>query len=213
MCIFFATEVKWCGRMISADGVRHCPERVQGLVDMQPPRTAADLQQFVCAVNWMRQSIPEYTKVMRHLYDRLEEAMKAAGSQKKTKLSKMLLADAGWSSEGDDDLVAIGDALLRMVPLAHPRPDAELCLYTDASQGSWGAVLTQLGESELQLPLEQQQHRPLAFLSGRFTGAASRWAAIEEEAYAIVESTRRLEYLLLRSGEPRGVEGCEGVAQ
>jgi hypothetical protein len=200
-CIFFATEVKWCGRMISPDGVRHCPERVQGLVDMQPPRTAADLQQFLCAVNWMRQSIPEYTKLTRRLYDRLEEAMKAAGSRKKTKLSKMLLADAGWSSEDDNDLVAIRDALLRMVPLAHPRPDAELCLYTDASQDSWGAVLTQLEESELQLPLDQQQHGPLAFLSGRFTGASSRWATIEKEAYAIVESTRRLEYLLLR---PRG---------
>ncbi|KAE8975246.1 hypothetical protein PR002_g25649 [Phytophthora rubi] len=27
-CAFFATDVKWCGRIISAQGVKHCPERV-----------------------------------------------------------------------------------------------------------------------------------------------------------------------------------------
>lgn len=40
-------------------------------------------------------------------------------------------------------------ALVSMVPLAHPDPTAELCLYTDASQGFWGAVLTQPDPMEL----------------------------------------------------------------
>ncbi|GMF43082.1 unnamed protein product [Phytophthora fragariaefolia] len=40
--------------------------------------------------------------------------------------------------------------------------------------------------------------RTFGFLSGRFVGASSRWSTIEKEAFAIVESTRRLEYLLLR---------------
>lgn len=62
-CSFFKTEVKCCGKMISADGVRHCPERVQGLVDMQPPQTAGELQQMLCVVNWMRQSIPWYNEL------------------------------------------------------------------------------------------------------------------------------------------------------
>ncbi|KAE9054731.1 hypothetical protein PF005_g33085 [Phytophthora fragariae] len=127
--------------------------------------------------------------------------MQAAGSRKKAKLAKFLLADAGWSKEDDNDLAAVKAVLLNMVPLAHPSPDAEVCLYTDASQDSWGAVVTQLSPEEIQLPLDQQHHRPLAFLSGRFAGASSRWATIEKEAFAIVESTRRLEYLLLR---PRG---------
>ncbi|GMF20223.1 unnamed protein product [Phytophthora fragariaefolia] len=59
-CDFFDIEVKWCGKMVSAAGVRHCPDRVQGLVDMQPPQTAGEQQQYLCAVNWMRQSIPAY---------------------------------------------------------------------------------------------------------------------------------------------------------
>ncbi|KAJ8558820.1 hypothetical protein ON010_g8629 [Phytophthora cinnamomi] len=59
-CRFFARKVKWCGRLISGGGISHCPERVAGLVEMHMPKTAADLQQLLCAINWMRSSIPGY---------------------------------------------------------------------------------------------------------------------------------------------------------
>ncbi|GMF62152.1 unnamed protein product [Phytophthora fragariaefolia] len=74
-CLFFATEVKRCGRIISAEGVKHYPEHIQGLVDMQPPRTAGELQQFVFAANWMRQSIPEYSHLSAALYEALERGV------------------------------------------------------------------------------------------------------------------------------------------
>jgi hypothetical protein len=51
---------------------------------------------------------------------------------------------------------------------------------------------------DLVKPLKDQGHQPLAFLSGSFKGAASRWPIVEKEAYAIVETCKRLEYLLLR---------------
>ncbi|KAE9333825.1 hypothetical protein PR003_g13836 [Phytophthora rubi] len=175
-CQFFATEVMWCGKLISAQGVMHCPERVQGLIGIPLSRTAGELQQFLCAITWMRRGIPEYNRLTGDLYAVLERAMILAGSRKKQKLNRFLLVDAGWSEMDTACLNAVRDALLNMLPLAHPSPTAEL-------------------------PLEKQNHRPLDFLTGRFAGASSRWATIEKEAFAIVESTRRLEYLLLR---PRG---------
>jgi transposase InsO family protein len=199
-CFLFKKEVTWCGKVVSAAGVSHCPKRVQGMVDMQSPTTAGELQQLLCALNWMRQSIPHYSQLTAGLSAVLEEAMKLAGSRKKNRLSKILLSDVGFGEESLKELAAVKAALVEMVPLAHPSPDAEVCVYTDASQDYWGAVVTQLEPGEAQLPLEQQNHRPLAFLSGRFVGAASRWPTIEKEAFAIVEATRRLEYLLLRPG-------------
>jgi hypothetical protein len=47
-------------------------------------------------------------------------------------------------------------------------------------------------------PVEDQEHAPFMFVSGTFTGAASRWAIAEKEAYAIVETLRRGDYLLHR---------------
>jgi hypothetical protein len=45
--------------------------------------------------------------------------------------------------------------------------------------------------------VEDQDHEPLVFLSGTFSGAPERWSIVEE-AYAIVETFRRVDYLLHR---------------
>ncbi|ETV78978.1 hypothetical protein H257_07762 [Aphanomyces astaci] len=53
---------------------------------------------------------------------------------------------------------------------------------------------------DLALPASDQRHEPLAFLSGSFRGASGRWPIVEKEAFAVVESCKRLEYLLIRPG-------------
>lgn len=134
--------------MISAQGVRHYPERIQGLVEMQSPQTAGDLQRFLCAVNWTRQSIPEFTRITVVLYDALERAAQIAGSRKKVKLSRVRLEDVSWGADEVAGVEAVREALLKMVPLAHPSPTADLCLYSDASNDYWGAVVTMLDPEE-----------------------------------------------------------------
>ncbi|EGZ11977.1 hypothetical protein PHYSODRAFT_336458 [Phytophthora sojae] len=105
----------------------------------------------------------QFTRIAAKLYDTLERAAQRAGSRKKLKPS-------------------------RVVPLAHPKTRAVLVLYTDASQDHWGAILTQLEPGGLALPLGEQKHRPLAFLSCRFAGIPSLWPMIKKEAFAIVKS-------------------------
>ncbi|KAH9109965.1 hypothetical protein AeMF1_015085 [Aphanomyces euteiches] len=73
-----------------------------------------------------------------------------------------------------------------------------VCLYTDASEGYWGALATQVPHEDLAKPVGEQRHEPLAFLSGAFRGASYRWPIVEKEAFAVVESCKRLEYLLIR---------------
>ncbi|KAE9116123.1 hypothetical protein PF010_g9072 [Phytophthora fragariae] len=100
---------------------------------MQLPQTGADLQQFHCASNWMRQSIPEYTRISAVLYDALERAAKVSGSRKKKILGKINLVDVAWGAQETAGFEDVRQALLRMVPLAHPSPSSEVCLYSDAS--------------------------------------------------------------------------------
>jgi len=197
-CDFYKTVVKWCGKIISATGVSHCPIRIQGLLDMQLPQTAADLQQFLCACNWMRASIPRYNELVSELTLLMEQCMSKGGSRKKNKLVKLLLKECGWKDVHEEAFARLKGALAEMVPLAHPKEDADVCVYTDASQDHWGAVITQVAQGELSKPREAQEHEPLAFLSGSFKGASSRWPIVEKEAFAIVETCKRMEYLLLR---------------
>ena len=179
-CDFFQKETKWCGRLVSGAGVRHCPTRIQGLVNLQSPQTAGDLQQFLCAVNWMRASIPSYNELVRVLSDLVEDCMQKCGSRKKTKLSKVGLRENGWNDKHEEALKKVQDALIAMIPLAHPRDDADVCVFTDASQDYWGSVITQVKPGELKKTLQEQQHEPLAFLSGAFKGSSQRWAIVEK---------------------------------
>jgi hypothetical protein len=130
----------------------------------------------------------------------LEVICTATGSRKKTALKRFALADFEWGTEQDAAFMGCKEALRKIVTLAHPDPDKVFCLYTDASQDFWGATLTQIPAAEADLPLGEQQHSPLAFLSGALKGASLRWSTAEKEAYAIVASCKRLDYLLHRPG-------------
>ena len=44
--------------------------------------------------------------------------------------------------------------------------------------------------------MENMTHEPLGFVSGSFKGAQLNWPTVEEEAFAVVSTFRRLAYLL-----------------
>ena len=167
---------------------------------MPAPVTGQDLQQWVCALNWMRQSLPKFNELIVGLDDLLQSVCKKAGSNKSSQLAKHQLADVGWNDTHMASFVATKDALHQMVTLAHPDPDKAFCLFPDASHRSWGSVLTQIPRSQEDLPVVDQDHEPLAFISGAFKGASLRWSTVEKEGYAIVASFKRMDGLLQRPG-------------
>ncbi len=44
---FFLDEVSWCGRLIDKGGVCFNPNKISGLKDSGPPRTAAEICEYV----------------------------------------------------------------------------------------------------------------------------------------------------------------------
>lgn len=47
-------------------------------------------------------------------------------------------------------------------------------------------MVTQTDEDDLGEPLVQQQHKPLAFVERKYTGAQESWKAYEKEADNII---------------------------
>ena len=197
-CTFYATEVVWCGRRISAAGVGHDPKRIAGLIELSVPTTGDQLQQFVCAINWMRQSIPAYNELVAPLQALLERVCVATGTRKKARLASATLVDHGWDSEHLKCFNDCKEALAHSVTLAHPDEDFDFYLCTDASHMHHGAVLTQVPPGQADLPLQDQDHRPLGFISGTFDKTQLRWSVTEKEAYAIIFAVKRLDYMLHR---------------
>jgi RNase H-like domain found in reverse transcriptase len=61
--------------------------------------------------------------------------------------------------------------------------------------------VTQIDEEQLDLPMEEQDHQPLAFLSGEFKGAQLRWTVPEKEGFSIVDTVTKINFLFLNHDE------------
>ncbi|KAG3098431.1 hypothetical protein PI125_g15326 [Phytophthora idaei] len=197
-CSFYLREALWCGRIVSGDGVRHDPARLTALTSLPLLSTGQDLQQFICAMNWIRIAIPAFNKLAAPLSKLMEKVYQQAGGRKNNQVRKILLGDAGWGDAEGECLEQCKEALKNALQLAHPTPGKRLSVYTDASDAHWGAAITQISPDTASRPLSGQDHEPLLMLSGTFSGSAKRWAIVEKEAYAIIETCRRTDYLLHR---------------
>jgi RNase H-like domain found in reverse transcriptase len=89
-------------------------------------------------------------------------------------------------------------AIMESMKMAFPDPDKRICVLTDASDRFCAGFVTQIHWEQLDLPIEEQDHQPLAFLSGEFKGAQLRWTVPEKEGVAIVDTVTKVDYLLPR---------------
>ena len=62
-CMFFDTEIAWCGKVYSGGQVSHDRERLSGLASMRRPQTADELMHFLHAVNWFAMSLSRLAEV------------------------------------------------------------------------------------------------------------------------------------------------------
>jgi hypothetical protein len=96
---------------------------------MSLPITGADLQQFLCARNWMRSSLPDFARLIGPLHDLLEIVYYAAQDKRtKTTAAKVLLSEVGWTALHEETFHACQSALEHAVTLAYPSSALRLCL-------------------------------------------------------------------------------------
>lgn len=194
-CNFFLREAKFCGRIISKEGFRYDPRHFDSILNMKPPRTAADLQQFIAATNWMRSSIPEYSSTVQPLRDLMESIYYSVGGRTKRKVKKVVL-EGSWRAIHDVAFKNIKDKLASSTKLSFPKSDGIICLFTDASDTHWSAVLTQIPLADKKKEIEEQCHELLCFLSGCFKGSAANWSVPEKEGFAIIEAMTKMDYIV-----------------
>lgn len=73
---FNPKEVLWYDRVMAGENVRHDSARITALSSLPASTTRQELQQFVCALNWMRVSLTAFNnridslvKVMDRVYE------------------------------------------------------------------------------------------------------------------------------------------------
>ena len=194
---FYDNKATFCGRNVNEDGIFNTEKRIKTLTEIPYPTDLGQLQQFVCSLNWIRNSLIDYARISKPLYDLRQKNGK--GSLKKKLLSNIKVQLNDEEKKAFDECKALVAAAVK---LHHPDDDMVVCLITDASDIGWACCVTGVSKQEFDdtADVSKFNHVPLMFLSGTFKGAQARWSMLEKECYAIMIAFDKLEYLFLRNG-------------
>jgi hypothetical protein len=64
---FGMEEGKFLGNIISKEGIRIYPSRVEGILKIGTPRSNKEVQSFLGKVNFLRRFIPNLTEIIKHI--------------------------------------------------------------------------------------------------------------------------------------------------
>jgi hypothetical protein len=159
-CKFLQKEIKYLGHILSAEGVRPDPAKIQTLRDWEFPSTSPGVMQFLGLANYFRKFIPNFSRVAAPLYDLTKQ--KAHFSQGRGALQSF---------------EAIKQLLASPPVLAYPNPEIPYELNSDASVTGCGAVLVQDG-------------KPVAYFSSKFSDAERNYTTGEQELLGIIKALK-----------------------
>ncbi|GFU82120.1 retrovirus-related Pol polyprotein from transposon 297 [Trichonephila clavipes] len=175
-CVFVVTELIFIGHLITPDGIKPLPDKVQVVLDYKQPETVGSLRKFLGLLNFYRRFLPKAAE-QQYL---LSKFLKGSKTKKDSK-------PLNWSSEAITACQRCKQALADAALLAHPSPSAPLALHVDASDYAIGGALHQVVDSELQ---------PLAFYSRKLTSSEKSYSAYDRELLAIYSAVRHFRYML-----------------
>lgn len=164
-CEFFKTELGFLGHVLSGQGVKADPRKVQSIVDWPQPTTVKHVRSFLGLANYYRRYVHGFANM-------------AAALNLLTRKNVPFV----WGAAQDKAFEALKVALTTSPVLKNPEFGKPFKITCDASEFAVGAVLSQeTAEGE----------RPVAFISQSLNDTQRRWPTHDRELHAIVTALKR----------------------
>ena len=177
-CNFFKSHIQYLGHLISGEGIKPLPEKLESIKEMPPPTTPKEVKQFLGLIGYYRKFVPRFADVARLLTNL-------------TRLNQLF----EWSDKCQTSFELLKEVLIKEPILRFPDPNKPYILYTDTSKYAWSCVLTQQYTHDIDSKQIVVNH-PITYVSGLFKGSQLNWVALTKEAYAIYMSIKNLTYYL-----------------
>lgn len=163
-CEFYAREFEFLGHIISKDGIRTNPKKIEAVRDFPIPKNVKKVQSFLGMTNYYRRFVRRYSHIAKPL----------------SRLCKKNQPFV-WTDLCQRAFDRLKSALIEDVTLAFPDFEQTFYITTDASDYAVGGVLSQ-GD----IPND----RPICFFSKTLNEAQRRYSTTHKELLAMVECVR-----------------------
>lgn len=159
-CKFFAKETEYLGHILTPEGVKPNPKKVEDIAKLKLPETEKQIKSFLGVTGYYRKFIRDYAKVAQPMTKYLK------------KNAKINLKDTNYINSFEKLKKLITEAPI----LKYPDFKKNFKLVTDASAYAIGAVL-------------QQENHPVCYASRTLNEHERNYSTTEKELLAIVWAT------------------------
>eukprot|EP00804_Cyclotella_cryptica_P017417 CCRYP_016643-RA/>CCRYP_016643-RA protein AED:0.05 eAED:0.05 QI:1387/-1/1/1/-1/1/1/282/1119 len=176
---FCAVETEYLGYVLSRDGIKPQPKKVQAILALTPPQNVKQLRRFLGMVQYYRDIWARRSEILAPLTNLVGEC----GHTKVTRANKTKKKPWHWDDIHQQAFDTVKATIARDVTLAYPDYSQGFEIYTDSSKFQLGAVIT-------------QHNRPLAFFSRKLSQAQQKYRVTEQELLAIVETLKEFKGMI-----------------
>ena len=168
-CILGKPSVAFLGCMVSAEGVKPLPTKVEAILNFQKPQTISGLRRFLAMLNFYRRFIPNAAKTQTPLNEYLKGSKR--NDNRPVEWNEISLRAFEQSK---NDLAAAAT-------LVHFSSKDPISIMTDASDTSIGGVLNAHQPDGI---------RPITFYSRKLTPREQKYSTYDRELLAIYSSIK-----------------------
>jgi hypothetical protein len=171
---FTLKEGKLLGHIVSADGVKIDPKRVEAIKNMSLPRSKKDIQSFLGTINFIRRFIVNFSELTNHI-------------------TAMLIKDSEvkWTKEAKCSFNAIKEAITTTPILINLDFAKVFYIFSFASRDTIAAVLLQKNVDD--------QEQSVSFFSKVLRDVEVKYELLEKQAYSLIKSLKYFRVYILRA--------------
>ena len=128
-CDFWLKEVSFLGHIVSAEGIRVDPAKIEVVVNWKPPQSLTEVRSFLGLAGYYRRFVKGFSIIASPLTRLLRKGVKFE-----------------WTDKCQDSFEQLKEMLVEAPVLTQPTTGKEYTLYSDASGIGLGCVLMQDGK-------------------------------------------------------------------
>jgi hypothetical protein len=164
-CEFHVKTTQYLGFIITPEGIKVDPAKIDTILKWMTPRTVRGVQSFLGFCNFYRKFIQEYSRIAKPL-------------------NRLTRADVAftWDTDCEAAFKKLKKCLTEAPVLCHYQPERPTQVKTDAADSIVTAVLSQLYKDE--------QWHPVAFYSATMVPAKRNYNIHDKEMLAIIKALK-----------------------